>query len=164
MSLSAGQAERLAAAARAADPKTLFAAIAAVAAEAIGCALFTAMRCDQAAGEVERVYSTNPAAYPVGGRKTKRDTPWARQVLSERRVFVGGGAGAIRAAFDDHAVILGLGLNSIINVPVVIDGRCVGTLNFLMAAETVAEADVAVARALGALAIPAFAAGVPARP
>ncbi len=153
MSLSSDQRRRLSVAK---TRPALFAAIAAVAAEAMGCALFTAMRFDAAAGEVERLYSTNPQAYPVGGRKTKRDTPWATHVLSERRVFVGAGDTAIRAAFDDHEKILGLGLHSIINVPVVLAGSCVGTVNFLMPRDVVAPADVTVAEELGRIATAAF--------
>ena len=153
MSLSSGQRQHLAAAG---TPSALFAAIAAVAAEVLGCALFTAMRFDAAAGEVERLYSTNLEAYPIGGRKTKRDTPWATQVLTELRVFVGAGDGAIRGAFDDHAKILGLGLHSIINVPVVVADSCVGTVNFLMPGEVVAAADVAVAEELARIAAAAF--------
>ena len=153
MTLSRAQSERLAAAAGG-QPGTVFAAIAAVAAEVMGCALFTAMRFDAAAGEVERLYSTDPRAYPVGGRKAKRDTPWAEQVLSQRRVFVGAGDAAIRAAFDDHATILGLGLHSIINVPVTAGNICVGTLNFLMRGDRVAESDVALAEALGRMPAP----------
>ena len=153
MSLTSEQRQRLAAVE---TPAALFAALAAVAAQALGCALFTAMRFDAAAGEVERLYSTNQEAYPVGGRKTKRDTPWASLVLGERRVFVGTGDAAIRGAFDDHAKILGLGLHSIINVPVVLAGTCVGTVNFLMCRDVVAPADVAVAEELGRVAAAAF--------
>src|SRR5256885_13767759 len=75
----------------AADPNERLAAIGRVAAAVFGCALFTAMRFDAQANEVERLYSTNPAAYPVGGRKLKRDTAWAEHVLAERRIFVGQG-------------------------------------------------------------------------
>ncbi|MBV8534691.1 MAG: GAF domain-containing protein [Alphaproteobacteria bacterium] len=153
MSLSSSQRQRLAAAD---TPATLFAAIATAAADAMGCALFTVMRFDAAAGEVERLHSTNAEAYPVGGRKAKRDTPWATQVLGERRVFVGAGDAAIRGAFDDHEKIRSLGLHSIINVPVVVADTCVGTVNFLMFRDIVAPADIAVAEELGRIAAAAF--------
>jgi hypothetical protein len=157
VSLSAEQRQHLTAAATAVgQPVALLAAIGDVAAEAIGCALFTAMRFDAAAGEVERLYSTDPAAYPVGGRKAKRDTSWAAHVLSERRTFVGAGDAAIRAAFDDHETIRSLGLRSIINVPVVAGEACVGTLNFLMRRPDVAAADIARAESLGRLAVAVF--------
>lgn len=159
VSLTGAQQRRLAAAGVEAEtgrPQALWAAVAAVAAEALGCALFTAMRFDAAAGEVERLYSTDPEAYPVGGRKTKRDTMWATQVLAEGQVFVGAGDAAINAAFDDHEKIRSLGLHSIINVPIVPIDICIGTVNFLMHRATVTDTDVAVAEALGEAAAGAF--------
>jgi GAF domain-containing protein len=98
-------------------------------------ALFTVTWFDAAAMQVRRVYSSNPLAYPVGGRKPKRDTAWGRQVLIECRPLVCEGDAAIARMFDDHATILGLGLHSAINAPVLNEGQCVGVLNFLMASD-----------------------------
>ncbi len=148
--------DQIAAITDAPDARARFEAVGGAAAAALGCALFTVMRYDAPANQVERLYSTNPGIYPVGGRKTKRDTTWTDHVLTQRRVFVGQGEADIRAAFDDHATILGLGLRSIINVPVEKDGRCVGTVNFLMPRETIDERDVAVARLLAELARAGF--------
>jgi len=154
--LTAAQLARLEAAARSGAPHALLAAVDAVARDASGHGLLTAMRFDAAAMTVRRIWSSAPEAYPVGGAKPKRDTAWGRQVLLQRQVFVGEGAAAIRAHFADHDVILGLGLNSIVNVPVVVRGECRGTLNILWAAERVAAAQVALARLLGLLAAPAW--------
>jgi len=49
-----------------------------------------------------------------------------------------------------------LGLHSIINVPVVRAGTCVGTVNVLMSRSTVAATDVAIAEELGRTAAAAF--------
>ena len=38
--------------------------------------------------EVERLYSSNPQAYPVGGRKLKRDTGWSRKVLVDTEAAI----------------------------------------------------------------------------
>ncbi len=117
--------------AEAATPEAAFRAVEVAAQGAIGHRLFTVMRFDAAAMEVQRLYSSNPGAYPAGGRKAKRDTAWGRQVLEEGRPFIGTGAHDIRAHFGDHEVILGLGLESILNVPVRVCGRTVGTMNLL---------------------------------
>jgi GAF domain-containing protein len=154
--LTAGLLARIEAAAREAPPLALLPAIDAVAREATGHGLLTAMRFDAAAMTVQRIWSSMPEAYPVGGAKPKRDTAWGRQVLLEQRVFVGEGEAAIRAHFADHAVILGLGLRSIVNVPVVAGGACLGTLNILWSAERVAPEQVALARLLGLLAVVAW--------
>jgi GAF domain-containing protein len=117
---------------RAADqPRETCAALEALSAEVIGHRLFTVTRFDHARSEVQRVYSNLPATYPPGGRKQKKATAWADYVLRDFKVFLGVGPDEIRSAFDDHEVILGLGLGSVLNVPVVYAGRCVGTMNLL---------------------------------
>jgi transcriptional regulator with GAF, ATPase, and Fis domain len=152
VSLTASQLRRLTAS-RNDTPQEFFDEVARTAAEAMGCALFTVMRLDPGTQEVERLYSTDRAIYPLGGRKKKRDTDWARQVLKDQRLFIGEGDAAIRAAFDDHETIIGLGLHSIINVPLTAnDGACIGTLNFLMRQPKVTNAEVEIARKLATLA------------
>lgn len=135
-------------------PLALLRAADAVGRQAMGHRLCTAMAFDAAAMTVRRIYSSAPEAYPVGGSKPKRDTAWGRQVLIEGRVFVGEGEAAIREHFADHAVILGLGLRSIVNVPVMLGGRCAGTVNFLWAEPAVRPGWVVMARLLGLLAAP----------
>ena len=61
----------LAAAAHA--PHELYAAVDRLVQEVIGHKLFTLMRVHEASAEVERIYSSNTAAYPVGGRKAAVD-------------------------------------------------------------------------------------------
>jgi hypothetical protein len=104
---------------------------------AIGPRLFTVTAFDAAAMQVRRVYSSDPAAYPVGGRKPKRETEFGRHVLMAGQPLVCEGDAAIERIFDDHETIRGLGLHSSINAPVLDRGRCVGVLNFLMTAPRV---------------------------
>ena len=95
-----------------------------------GWKLFTVMR-TLASGEVERVYTSNPDAYPLAGRKPRRDTPWSRQVLVRGEPYYANDAAGIRFAFEDAEKILGLGLGAVMNVPVKDGERVLGTLNFL---------------------------------
>jgi GAF domain-containing protein len=111
------------------DPPPICAAMEVVTAAVIGHRLFTIMRHDPGRCEVERVHSSNTAAYPVGGRKTKRQTAWADQVLGAMKVFRATTPEEIRATFDDHETILGLGIGSILNIPIVFEDRCLGTMN-----------------------------------
>ena len=136
------------------QPEALFSALKRLAFAIVGPGLFTVMCFDESRMEVERLYSSDPAAYLPGGRKRKRDTPWGRHLLEKKRVFVGVGAPAIQAAFDDHAIILGPGLRSVINVPLLFGGRCLGTLNVLMERKTVSASDVAMAQLLALIAVP----------
>ena len=54
--------------------------------EVIGHRLFTVIRFDGGLSEVQRIHSSLPAVYPVGGRKQKKATAWADQVLGEIKV------------------------------------------------------------------------------
>jgi len=122
--------------------------------ETIGHRLFTVMRFDRGRSEVLRIHTSMPAAYPAGGRKPKKATAWANHVLTEMKVFRGGGPADIVAAFDDHETILGLGLGSVLNIPVVFKGRCVGTMNLLHQAGWYRPEDKRTGLLLGAFLIP----------
>jgi GAF domain-containing protein len=139
-----------------ADAAAAFQAIDAYARATLEHTLCTVNRYDAGAMRVVRLYSSNPEAYPPGGSKDKTGTPWGRHVLLEQRVFVGEGEDAIREFFNDHDAIRDLGLRSVINVPVVYDDVCLGTVNFLMPRPTVSDADIHAARLAGLLALPAF--------
>lgn len=154
--LTAAQVAHLAAAGRDAAPLALLDAVHAVGQAAMGHALCTAMRFDSATMTVQRIWSSDAAAYPVGGAKPKRDTAWGRQVLLEGRVFVGEGDAEIAANFADHALIAGLGLRSIVNLPIQVRGTCRGTLNLLWREAAVPPARRAMAELLGLLATPAW--------
>ena len=81
--------------------------IAARARASFGYRLFTAMRYLAESDEVERIFTTDAAAYPLAGRKLKRDTAWSRQVLGAGEPYFANDAAGIRAAFDDAEKILG---------------------------------------------------------
>jgi len=137
------------------SPAALFKAIEDVAVRRVGAGLVTAMRHDEAASTVERLYSSNPATYPVGGRKLKRDSDWSQHVLVERRVLVSTGDGDIRKHYTDHETIFGLGLHSCINIPLVSNGKCIGTLNVLRTQPDWSDDEIATVRALGLAALAA---------
>jgi hypothetical protein len=136
-------------------PPAVFRAIESLSADVIGHRLFTIMRFDPKHDEVERVYTSMPAIYPVGGRKKKRDTAWSEHVLRDGRVFRANTQEAIRAAFEDHATIASLGLGSALNIPVMRragprdPGWCVGTMNLLHEAGWYTEQDELVGAQLG---------------
>ena len=77
-----------------------------------------------------------------------RDTPWGRQVLQDGRPFVGTQAADIRTHFADHELIISLGLESIVNLPVRWQGQVLGTLNLLHGPGYYSDASVAVGRLL----------------
>jgi hypothetical protein len=66
------------------DPQAAFRAFDRIVQRVLGHKLLTIMRHVGATAEVERIYSSNPRAYPVGGRKQKQGTPWGEQVPVSR--------------------------------------------------------------------------------
>jgi len=104
--------------------------------------------------ELERLFSSNPEAYPPGGRKQKKGTSWGQHVLIEQKIFIGEGTEAIRQSFDDHETIERLGLQSIINIPLSSGTECFGTLNILMTHSQVLDEHIEISRYLGALLTP----------
>lgn len=104
--------------------------------------------------ELQRLWSSNLQAYPVAGLKRKTLTPWSRQLLLHHDVFVGEGDAAITEVFDDHARIMALGLHGVVNVPLLIGGRCAATFNVLGSRAQWMPRDVALIRLLAVLATP----------
>jgi hypothetical protein len=138
------------------DPNAVFAAVDRLAQRTIGHTLFTLMRLYDDKAEVERVYSDNPKAYPVGGRKQKQGTDWGKIVLDRGEVFIAEDESAVKSAFADHALIFSLGIGSIMNVPVSIRGRRLGTMNISNKAHWFTEPDVKIGKILAGLLAPAY--------
>lgn len=129
-----------------------YAAIGEEAQRRFGWKLYTAMRY-LPSGEVERVHTSDPRTYPVGGRKPRRDTPWSRQVLVRGEPYYANDVAGIRFAFEDAEKLIGMGLGAVINVPVKDGERVLGTLNFLREPGAYRERDVQSALALAAAAV-----------
>jgi hypothetical protein len=101
--------------------------------------------------ELERLFSSNPEAYPPGGRKQKKGTTWGQHVLIDQQIFIGEGTEAIQQSFDDHETIARLGLQSVVNIPITRDAVCLGTLNILMKHPHVKTEHITIAQQLGML-------------
>jgi len=138
------------------EPRELYTAVDGLVQKVIGHRLFTIMRVHEAAMEVERIHSSNKVAYPMGGRKQKRGTPWSRVVLDKGEVFVARTPDEVRTAFDDHALIFSLGVGSIMNVPIAYRGRRLGIINIAHEAGWFRDQDAAAGRLIAALLVPAL--------
>ena len=82
-------------------------------------------------GEACRIFSNMPDAYPVSGKKPGRDDIWSRQVIKGRQTFVANTIDDIATVFPDHELICSLGCESVINVPIIVADRFMGTINCL---------------------------------
>ena len=113
------------------QPQTVFDAMASLTEALIGVRLFTLMTFDPVNRLAQRIYSNMPDAYPVLGTKEVSDGLWTGRVLDRQETFVANTIEGIAEVFDDHELIQSLGCESVINVPVIVAGRILGTLNCL---------------------------------
>jgi hypothetical protein len=138
------------------QPDALFGALDAALGAVLGHRLFTLMRYHADSGESERIYTTHPREYPVGGRKPLNPTAWTELVLRRQQPYLGRTAADIRAVFFDHALIASLGCGSVLNLPVVWDGRTLGTINLLHEERWYDADDPALGLLFAALAVAAY--------
>ena len=116
--------------------------------------LFTVMTVDMEAGLARRAYSDHPKEYPVSGTKPIHRDQWFDIVHGEKRSFVANTIADIAKVFPDYELIASLGLGSVLNLPVVLGGELVATINMLHAEDHYTPQRVAAAEAL--LPIPAM--------
>ena len=139
-----------------AQPQNGIAEIEHLAQAAIGHRLFTVLVLHRASMQVERIYSSDPDAYPAGGRKDKRDTKWGRMVLERGEPYIGRDSTDIRTHFADHETISSLGLASVLNMPIVYGGQVLGTMNLLDKEAHYTPADIEPGRLLANALLPAL--------
>ncbi len=138
------------------QPENGIAEIEQLAQAAIGHRLYTVLVLHRASLQVERIYSSNPDAYPAGGRKDMRDTEWGQIVLERGEPYIGRDSTDIRSHFADHETISALGLASVLNMPIVYDGQVLGAMNLLDREEHYTEADLKPGRLLAIALLPAL--------
>lgn len=136
------------------QPAPLFRALEQSLQQEVGHKLFTIMVWYRQSGEAERLYSNDPKAYPVGGRKALVETPYGEQVFKRQQPYLGRTKADIKWAFFDYELIYSLGLGSVINVLVRHDGELLGMINMLHEEHWYRERDLAAAEPYGALLVP----------
>ncbi len=113
------------------QPQAVFAALNAMTESVVGVRLFTLMTFDSQTRGACRIYSNRPDVYPVLGTKPVNETYWSDMVLDRHETFVANSLEEIAEVFYDHELIGSLGCQSAINVPIVIAGEVIGTINCL---------------------------------
>lgn len=108
-----------------------FAALQALTQGTVGAKLFTYMTVDMENEVARRAYTSDPVSYPTSGTKPIRYDSWFDIVHKERRYFVANTIGDIAKVFPDYELINSLGCQSVVNMPVVLGGELVGTVNML---------------------------------
>lgn len=113
------------------DLDAMFAALCALVQEEIGAKLFTVMTFDPVTRLASRTWSNMPREYPAGGTKEMPVTDWGERVLERHAPFVAHVPADFAPHFPDHELIVSLGCESCLNLPVVVAGEVLGTLNCL---------------------------------
>lgn len=108
-----------------------FAALQALVQATVGAKLFTYMTVDMEAEVARRAYTSDPENYPTSGTKPIRYDSWFDVVHKQRQYFVANTIADIAKVFPDYGLINSLGCQSVVNMPVVIGGELVGTVNML---------------------------------
>ncbi|RZT60900.1 hypothetical protein EV140_1425 [Microcella alkaliphila] len=124
-----------------------------------GVILFTGSVIADGASSMARIYSSDEAVYPVGGRKSidgQVSPMWYEHVVLGGLPFFGPDRKSVRNFFFDSTVIESLGCGAIINVPVRDDGITIGSLNFLDREGAYTDESVVAAVAIAAQLVPAF--------
>ncbi len=109
----------------------VFQALRDLACDVLDLRLFTVMTFNLERKVSQRIYTDNPDAYPVGGEKQVMDTACTRSLLVEKKAFVGNTIEDLATVFPDWEKIQSLGLESCLNLPIVVDGKTLGSLNGL---------------------------------
>lgn len=113
------------------QPDATFAALEKLVDQTIGIKLFTLMEIDRERNVARRSYSNMPDAYPTSGEKQRIPNRWSEHVEEQHKIFVANTIEEIANVFPDHQLIQSLGCESCLNLPIVVAGQVIGTLNCL---------------------------------
>ena len=97
----------------------------------VGARLFTIMVVDMDAMLASRAYSSDAENYPASGTKPVEMNNWFDIVHGKQESFVANTLEQIASVFPDHELIGSLGCGSVINLPVILGGKLVATVNML---------------------------------
>lgn len=128
---SAALAEFDAAIAEATTTEAAFAALQRLCEASVGAKLFTYMTVDMENELARRAYTSDPQNYPTSGTKPIHYDAWFDIVHKQRAYFVANTIADIAKVFADHELINSLGCQSVVNMPVILGGELVGTVNML---------------------------------
>ena len=78
---------------------------------------------------LQRLYSSAASRWPVDGVKRKTYTPWTETLFVRGQPFVAEGADALARAFDDYGQMQSLGIDTVVNVPLLRGNLCYATFN-----------------------------------
>ncbi len=122
-----------------------------------GFKLFTLTVTHPDGSHVVRLYSSAENSYGTSGTKPiEKEGGWYERVLVQHKPFLGYTIEDVKDYFPDHEKIAAMGLGATLNLPVVVLGEVIGTVNLLDADHAYTEADAERAFALSQALAPLF--------
>ncbi|MGR3762199.1 GAF domain-containing protein (plasmid) [Roseobacteraceae bacterium NS-SX3] len=115
----------------AADDTAAYSALCTLAKSTVGAKLFTVMTVDMQAMLARRAYTDDPQNYPVSGTKPVEMNSWFDIVHGRHETFAANTLADIAKVFPDAELIGRLGCGSVVNLPVLLGGDLVATVNIL---------------------------------
>ena len=113
------------------QPNAAFDALHALTERTVEARLFTIMTVDMERMLARRAYTSDPVNYPCSGTKPVQMNGWFDVVHTRREMFVANTLAEIAQVFPDHELIGSLGCGSVVNLPIVLCGQLVATMNIL---------------------------------
>jgi hypothetical protein len=140
--------------AAATDPMQVYLKIDALVRETVGHKFLTVLRFVEETQEVERLYSSDTKAYPVGGRKQLKTINKDHSLAASGEIFLAANEAEVKSTFPDHELIFSLGAGAILNAPIRHAGRRLGTLNCSGVANSYGSREIEAAKILANLLVP----------
>lgn len=132
----------------------IYAAVDALVRDTVGYKLLTVLKFVEETQEVERLYSSDPKAYPIGGRKQLKSINKDHSLAASGEIFLAANPDEVKATFPDHELIFSLGVGAILNAPIRHAGRRLGTLNCCGLANSYGAREIEAAKVLANLLVP----------
>jgi hypothetical protein len=112
-------------------PQSAYEKLARSARRSPGFILLTIMELDLSAGLARRSYSSDQDTYPTTGTKPIIINQWFQDVIEAQKPFVANHPDQMGDQFPDLDVIQRIGCGSIVNVPIVKNGKTIAVINIL---------------------------------
>ncbi|PCJ88126.1 MAG: GAF domain-containing protein [Hyphomicrobiales bacterium] len=109
----------------------IFAALDSLIQHEVGALICSCSTFDPATQQAKRIYSNQLEAYPLSGLKQIVPNRWTDIVLMQGKVFIANTLAEIAEVFPDPELIHSLGCGSVMNMPLQLAGRFLGTINIL---------------------------------
>lgn len=140
--------------AAAADPAQVYASLDALVRATVGYKLLTVLKFIEETQEVERLYSSDAQAYPIGGRKQLKTINKDHSLAASGEIFLAANEEEVKHTFPDHGLIFSLGAGAVLNAPIRHAGRRLGTLNCCGIANSYGAKEIEAAKILANLLTP----------